>query len=117
MNLGNVNDQLIAENAQLKKAVSSMESFKPRDGDYYNVDSAFARRFEFKVAKVVNNTVGLSKNYLTIDKGTLDGIEPGTLSFTTLRGLILYNNKIAAYGQNCLLLYKCGTYPLKRMGV
>lgn len=77
MNLGNVNDQLIAENAQLKKAVSAMQSFKQRDGDYYKVDSAFARRFEFKVAKVVNNTVGLSKNYLTIDKGTLDGIEPG----------------------------------------
>jgi rod shape-determining protein MreC len=77
MNLGIVNDQLIAENAQLKKTASAMQEFKTRDGDYYKVDSAFAQRFEFKVAKVVNNTVHLSKNYLTLDKGSLDGIEPG----------------------------------------
>jgi rod shape-determining protein MreC len=77
MNLGNVNDQLVKENAELKNAVTAMQQLKGREGDYYKVDSAFARRFEFKVAKVVNNTVNLSKNYLTIDKGKLDGIEPG----------------------------------------
>lgn len=77
MNLGNVNDQLIAENAQLKKNAVAMQQFKSREGDYYKVDSAYAKRFEFKVAKVVNNTVNLSKNYLTLDKGTLDGVEPG----------------------------------------
>jgi rod shape-determining protein MreC len=77
MNLGNVNDQLVRENAELKKAVTAMQQLKGREGDYYKVDSAFAQRFEFKVAKVVNNTVNLSKNYLTIDKGKLDGIEPG----------------------------------------
>ena len=77
MNLGTINDQLIAENAQLKKLVSTTNEFKAREGEYYKVDSAFARRFEFKVAKVVNNTVHLSKNYLTLDKGKLDGVEPG----------------------------------------
>jgi len=77
MNLGNVNDQLVKENAELKNAVIAMQQSKGREGDYYRVDSAFAKRFEFKVAKVVNNTVNLSKNYLTIDKGKLDGIEPG----------------------------------------
>lgn len=77
MNLGNVNDQLVKENAELKNAVTAMQQLKGREGDYYKVDSAFASRFEFKVAKVVNNTVNLSKNYLTIDKGKLDGIEPG----------------------------------------
>lgn len=77
MNLGSVNDQLIVENAQLKKNVVAMQQFKSREGDYYKVDSAYANRFEFKIAKVVNNTVNLSKNYLTLDKGTLDGIEPG----------------------------------------
>lgn len=77
MNLGSVNDQLIAENAQLKKNVVALQQFKSREGDYYKVDSAYAKRFEFKVAKVVNNTVNLSKNYLTLDKGTLDGVEPG----------------------------------------
>ncbi len=77
MNLGAVNDQLIAENAQLKRFMVAAQQFKGRDGDYYKVDSVFAKRFEFRVAKVVNNTVNLTNNYLTLDKGTLDGIEPG----------------------------------------
>lgn len=77
MNLGNVNAQLVAENAQLKKEAVAISQFKSREGDYYKVDSMFAKRFEFKIAKVVNNTVNLSKNYLTLDKGKLDGIEPG----------------------------------------
>lgn len=77
MNLGDVNDQLIAENAELKKTVSALKQLQGRSGDFYKVDSAFATRFEFKVAKVVNNTVNLTNNYLTIDKGRLDGVEPG----------------------------------------
>ena len=77
MNLGNVNEQLVRENAELKQAVITMQQFKGREGDYYKVDSAFAKRFDFKIAKVVNNTLHLSKNYLTINKGKLDGIEPG----------------------------------------
>jgi rod shape-determining protein MreC len=77
MNLGDVNDQLIAENAELKKTVSALKQIQGRSGDLYKVDSAFARRFEFTVAKVVNNTVNLTNNYLTLDKGRLHGIEPG----------------------------------------
>lgn len=77
MNLGNVNEQLVTENAELKRAMIAMQELKSREGDYYKVDSTYATRFEFKVAKVVNNTVSLSKNYLTINKGKLDGIEPG----------------------------------------
>ncbi|WP_337041411.1 rod shape-determining protein MreC [Emticicia sp. 17c] len=77
VNLGKVNDQLVRENAELKKAMAALSQLKAREGDYYKVDSAFATRFDFKVAKVVNSTVSLSKNYLTIDKGKLDGIEPG----------------------------------------
>ncbi len=77
MNLGNVNDQLIQENSQLKKMVTELQQLTARSGDSYKADSIFASRFEFKVAKVVNNTVNLSKNYITLDKGKLDGIEPG----------------------------------------
>jgi rod shape-determining protein MreC len=77
MNLGSINEQLVSENAQLRKVTSAVQSLEQRDKSYYKIDSIFALRFEFKVAKVVNSTVGLTKNYLTLDKGTLDGIEPG----------------------------------------
>lgn len=39
-------------------------------------DSARLRQFAFIPAKVVDNTVRRAKNYVTINKGRLDGIEP-----------------------------------------
>lgn len=77
MNLGDVNQQLALENAELRKRVTAMQQMGARPQDAYKVDSAFATRFQFKIAKVVNNTTNLTDNYLTLDKGTLDGIEPG----------------------------------------
>jgi rod shape-determining protein MreC len=78
MNLGDVNKQLASENADLRKQVVAMQQLlgnRPKDA--YKIDSTFATRFDFKVAKVINNTTGLTDNYVTIDKGKLDGIEPG----------------------------------------
>ena len=77
MNLGTVNQQLAAENAELKKNVAFYQQLNARQGDFYKVDSAMATKYSFKVAKVINSTVNLSNNYITIDKGSLDGIEPG----------------------------------------
>lgn len=77
MNLGIANQQLASENATLKKVISQYQQQNGRQGDYYKVDSAMAARYDFKVAKVVNSTVNLANNYLTIDQGKLDGIEPG----------------------------------------
>jgi rod shape-determining protein MreC len=77
MNLGINNKQLAIENAELKKSIAFFEQLNARKGDYYKADSIMASRFSFKVAKVVNSTVNLANNYLTIDKGSLDGIEPG----------------------------------------
>jgi rod shape-determining protein MreC len=78
MNLGDVNKQLASENSELRKQVVAMQQLlgnRPKDS--YKIDSVFATRFDFKVAKVINNTTNLTDNYVTIDKGSLDGIEPG----------------------------------------
>lgn len=40
------------------------------------VDSLATQRFAFFSAKVINNTWQKQKNYLTLDKGRLDGLEP-----------------------------------------
>ena len=77
MNLGTVNQQLAAENAELKKNVAFYQQLNARRGDFYKVDSAIAAKYSFKIAKAINNIVNNSKNYVTIDKGTADGIEPG----------------------------------------
>ena len=43
--------------------------------DTMTVDSALTR-YQFLVAHVINNSINRSHNYITIEKGRLDGVEP-----------------------------------------
>lgn len=77
LNLKTVNQQLSNENAHMRQQLTLLQQKQAPAGVPYTADSVFAGRFEFKVAKVVGNTVNLADNYITIDKGRKDGIEPG----------------------------------------
>ncbi len=76
-NLRQVNADLAQENERLNKQITLLLQSHPPAPAEYAADSAFADRFKFTVAKVVNNTTQFANNYITIDKGTLDGIRPG----------------------------------------
>lgn len=76
--LDEVNAALANENARLRATVTALSQGKPIDSPAgYTPDSAFASRFTFTVAKVVDNETNKTNNVLTIDKGTVDGIKPG----------------------------------------
>jgi len=75
--LRQVNADLAQENERLNKQVTQLLQSRPPAPAEYAADSAFADRFKFTVAKVVNNTKQFTNNYITIDKGKLDGIRPG----------------------------------------
>ncbi|KPM48511.1 rod shape-determining protein MreC [Jiulongibacter sediminis] len=78
LHLKDENQSLAAENAVLREMMTAyQQSSETRPSYFYEADSLYADRFEFKIAKVVNSTTARTKNYVTIDKGTLDGIEPG----------------------------------------
>lgn len=95
--LKDVNQRLAAENARLHELMIRGESLDPANpvtNDSLTLaalaedsvfvlpeirtksDSARMRQFAFIPAKVVDNTVLRAKNYVTINKGRLDGIEP-----------------------------------------
>lgn len=75
-NLKTVNGELARENARLHQLYQqSLLSKATTQGDY-KPDSVLARRFQFIAAKVIKNSTVLPRNYLTLDKGTLDGIRP-----------------------------------------
>lgn len=76
-NLEQVNTDLAAENNRLRSQLTQVLQSKPAAPVQYQADSTFANRFKFTVAKVVNNTTQFANNYITIDKGTDDGIRPG----------------------------------------
>jgi rod shape-determining protein MreC len=77
-NLKDENANLAAENLRLNQLVTELHEQSPTDAPVgYQPDSAFASRFKYKVAKVVEKDIRRSNNYITIDKGTLEGIAPG----------------------------------------
>ena len=69
--LNQIADSLANENARLKTALYNRTSLA---GPTSVVDSA---GFEIVVAKVINNSIAQSNNYITIDKGTRHGLEKG----------------------------------------
>jgi rod shape-determining protein MreC len=75
--LKEVNQLLAEENAALK------ETLEERARQIYPTeipspaDTSFVKQYEFISAKVVNNHVDMVKNFITIDKGEDEGVEPG----------------------------------------
>jgi len=76
--LGEINADLARENAHLHAQLAAVTQSKPSDSPAgYVPDSAFASRFTYTVAKVVDNETTKANNVITIDKGTAHGIKPG----------------------------------------
>nr|MCU0354016.1 rod shape-determining protein MreC [Cytophagales bacterium] len=74
--LRDVNRQLAAENARLHQLYQQASLSKAGLAGDYRLDSALARRFRYTAAKVIKNSTVAPRNYVTIDKGSLDGIKP-----------------------------------------
>ncbi|MEM6522492.1 MAG: rod shape-determining protein MreC [Bacteroidota bacterium] len=74
--LKSVNQKLAEENAELKKNVSRL-NLKLFRLSADNAQSELFNQFEFIAAKVIKNSVRQSQNYITINKGSDDGIEYG----------------------------------------
>jgi len=76
LSLKDVNDSLARENAKLRGQLKSsfyIDTLAKRKVD----DTIFKVKYEYIVAKVINNSTNHSYNYLTIDRGSKDGIAIG----------------------------------------
>lgn len=74
--LRNINTTLAQENAELRKKIQQFRQLQyDTMGNIY--DSVIVKKFDFISAKVVNNSVDRMTNYLTINKGSEDGVESG----------------------------------------
>ena len=69
------NAALVEENARLKQELLALQ-VRP-DSMPLVIDSALEANFELKGARVVANSLRCSQNYLTLYKGSKDGIKPG----------------------------------------
>lgn len=78
--LREINEDLQRRNSDLELEVYSLkemirEQNQRMYADTMTVDSALSR-YHFIIAHVINNSISHSHNYITIEKGRLDGIEP-----------------------------------------
>ncbi len=70
------NEQLRQENMMLRQQLKS--SYIISDQRVFEVnDTLFRQEFEYVTATTINSTINYRDNYLTIDKGQEQGIEPG----------------------------------------
>jgi rod shape-determining protein MreC len=77
-NLQEENKHLAEENVKLNQLLTQLTQLNTTDApSTYYTDSVYASRFNYKVAKVVKAELYHADNYITIDKGSKDGIKPG----------------------------------------
>jgi rod shape-determining protein MreC len=76
--LQEINENLAQENLKLNSLVARLQQQNPANAPAgYKPDSLFTGRFDFKVSKVIVSETSRANNYITIDKGSADGIRPG----------------------------------------
>lgn len=69
------NDSLVKENIRLRSLLKSNFDW-PDSGVLQKVDTIAHRKYEYMPAKVVNNSVNTLTNYITIHRGSLQGVKP-----------------------------------------
>ncbi|MCB0507395.1 MAG: rod shape-determining protein MreC [Chitinophagales bacterium] len=82
--LGSNNEALQEENVRLKNLIQYQDSYPT---DSILPTSTLQYRFKYIAAKVVNNSINKSINYITIDKGKKDGIVKG-LGIVSSNGVV-----------------------------
>ncbi len=83
--LKQVNNQLAEENAILRQKITNLEV--PRNAGLNYLDSGFLEQYDIVDAKVINNSINRTNNYITVDRGSLDGIKPG-MGVVTRAGVV-----------------------------
>lgn len=77
-NLKTVNEQLADENAKLREQLQQSFQLAELIPDSVVIeDSDTTVQYEFIMAKVISNSIRRINNYITVSKGSVDGIERG----------------------------------------
>lgn len=90
LNLGYINDSLAHENAQLRNQLKS-SFYLDTTAEHQVIDTVYQQQYTYIDARVINNSVNRRNNYLTINRGSKDGIAKGmgVISNSGVVGLII----------------------------
>ena len=76
LSLKDVNDSLAHENARLRNQLKS-SLYVDTINKHKVTDTVYKQQYEYIVAKVINNSTNRSSNYITINKGSKQGVAKG----------------------------------------
>ena len=87
-----VNETLASENAQLRNQIYRLRAqVQPKEEIPYFTSKASMNNYQATMAKVIVQSTALTQNYITIDKGSQDGIKAGmaVISSTGVVGKVM----------------------------
>lgn len=73
--LGDENQQLVKENSELKNLLEQYRTENLPSNSTFN-DTVYHHQFTYNTARVINNSVNKQYNYITVNRGSVDGIQP-----------------------------------------
>ena len=76
LNLREVNDSLAKENARLKNQLKT-SFYVDTIAKHQVADTIFKQQYTYIEAKVINNSINRSNNYITINRGSKQGVAKG----------------------------------------
>lgn len=111
--LSRTNAKLAEENAELRQKIDRLNSIYEKYPPITKSDTIDAPAYVFTSAKVISNSVNKSFNYITINKGSRQGIKPdmGIVGTDGVVGVI--TNVSANYATGLSLLNKKLSIPAK----
>ncbi|MDH5475588.1 MAG: rod shape-determining protein MreC [Cyclobacteriaceae bacterium] len=74
--LTTLNQELAHENAKLRQELTSLQQSVINTSNLKVDDTEIISQYEYQDAKVINNTTQWLNNYITIDKGSSNGLAP-----------------------------------------
>lgn len=86
INLKASNDQLARENASLQNRLRESKYGSASLRDTVN-DTLSLQQYSYMTARVINNSVNRRNNYLTLDKGSMNGVQP-EMGVITSQGIV-----------------------------
>ncbi len=85
-NLKDVNAELAEQNARLQ--TTQINTFSKVFGNTVSIqDTTYSQKYVYTSAKAINNSTNRRENYITIDKGSINGIEAG-MGVISAKGVI-----------------------------
>ncbi len=94
INLGAVNDSLAIENAQLKTELLYFNNIDSTKEEKI-IDTNYQEQYQIISARVVKNSTNLRNNFITINKGSLAGLELDMAVISPQHGIVGFITQIS----------------------